>query len=130
MAKDYKSRVMIDLSEFGSEGIVEMGMPLFTARLEKSICLESRIPRDAEGRPDRKAANMTEIGLIEVLSYVRKAPFERTPEAFGEFMDKLDEDQGTADELWTRIQDAYSKLSKGEVSPLQDSTPSETTSSD
>lgn len=130
---DYQTTEIIELSDYGMEGQIIMGLPMFTRRRLRETRMASLLPKDQHGRrvaEEADAEAITNGGLLMILSFIRDAPFKLDDvDAFNDFMNDMDLNCGRSEELWARIYDTYVRMSKGEGSPLPDSQDAETTTS-
>lgn len=120
---DYKTRITIDMSRFGFEGVVELGAPTFRRRTELSNEI-SRYITIEQSKTGVKVDNLPTgtWNIAQRLVYVKRAPFKTDVESFLEYTDMMDENNpGSADELWDAIVEAVERIDKGEASPLEGS---------
>ena len=117
---DFKTVKVIDLSEFGTEGTIEMTRPPWTKRREIEAKVARMTPRNPDASPNIINADLASAGMLQIMAYVSKAPFDpNDPESLGKFMDDLDYKNGRAEELWNRMLEIYAEISSGAGSPLQ-----------
>lgn len=127
---DYTTREVIDLREYGMEGTIEMGLPKFTTEKRFQSKLLAITPRDKDGRPMVEMADLVVSEVLQILMYVRKAPFTPDMDPFYDFLDRVDGiELGNAEKLYNRMARAADTIAKGEDSPLAGSPAAETTDS-
>ena len=125
---EYNTRVIIDLSKYGMEGSIVMGLPGFTTTKQFQSKLLKYVPRDEKGFPIMEQADVIMSQMLDVLMYVKEAPFECDVDPFFKYMDKVDEASGgRANELFEEMSRIAEAARSGELSPLADSPAAETT---
>lgn len=132
MDMDYKSRITIDLSEYGQEGTVEIGAPTFRRKIELSNEISRQMTIE-QSRTGVKVDNLSggRWSIMQRMAYVTRAPFRTTYEGFLEYTDMMDaQDPGSADRLWDAICEAVKRIDEGGASPLEPSQGAGTPSTD
>lgn len=119
---DITNRITIDLTEFGLTGEVVMAPP--TPRRDawnRNQAMKHAKIDPRTGRPDLSSADIGDIEVIQLLTYVKSAPFPINKlEEYYDYCDKVDEEHpGVSMKIQKRIKEAYTKLSAGETSPLE-----------
>ena len=89
---DVIPKIEILMSEYGGpkDDIIEMGKPGVRALVNLKN-QTGHVVRDQGENP----ADVGDIELLMLISYIKKAPFAKTPAAFLDYCDKLD-DEGAA----------------------------------
>ena len=120
---DYKTRITIDLTRYGQEGIIELGAPTFRQRIELSNEI-SRLMTIEQNKSGIKMDNLEggTWNVIQRMVYVKRAPFTPTFDGFLAYTDKMDEENpGSADMLWEEICSSIDRIDNGDASPLEPS---------
>lgn len=120
--------IQIDLAQYGMEGLVEMGAPS-----QRNITMMNNalgncsVTRMVNGEPVVVETHIGDADLIQMLVYVRKAPFNNTVKSFLDYCDRME--PGADVELCKRMTEVAKEL-KGEPSPFASSQGAGTPSSD
>ena len=107
---DAKNIVTIDLTRYGADGSIEMCYPSFRQmNAAKNYAFrQMKMSRDTESISDLPGGDME---IMSTVTYVSKAPFEKTLEGFLAFADKLDEmNLGAAEILYAEMQKAVAAI--------------------
>ena len=127
---DYKTRITIELSDYGAEGQIVMGPAPWTTIKRFQQRATRLVPPGKDGRPDYSKADVVSSNILDVLLFVREAPFVADLEPFFDFMDKLDaKELGSAERLYAEMEKVAARIFSGEESPLAVSQAAETTDS-
>lgn len=118
---DTRPTITIDLSEYGSNGLIVMGPLTFRrdAEMKNNIGKCTHYSTDAN---DLKFtySDVGDVSIYRVLAYVIRAPFDfHSKSAFLNFMDGIDStDIGMGQKLFDRMKDAVKDIQEGKVSPF------------
>lgn len=132
MEPNITQTITIDLAKYGSAGTIVMSKPTF--RMKNKLmnalgnCTKSCMK---DGRAEIEQTNIGDAKIVNVIYYVRAAPFGVSLNAFLDFCDALDNNGvGNAEALFAEMEEAVAAIDRGDTSPFQDSVPAETPSSD
>ena len=109
---DAKNIVTIDLTRYGADGSIEMCYPSFRQmNAAKNYAFrQMKMSRDTESISDLPGGDME---IMSTVTYVSKAPFEKTLEGFLAFADRLDAvSLGAAEVLYAEMQEAVAEIDK------------------
>lgn len=112
--------ISIDLGTIGLDGTLLMNRPGHTreAQLKNEITKISSVNTDG-GKPAASIPPLGDLETLEVLAYVKEAPFPLTLQSFYNYCDGIDEDNpGVSNTLFKLMSDAKEALCKGAKSPL------------
>lgn len=109
-----KKTVVIDLAEYGMEGVIEMRKPGPRRLNQLMNDASSYMTFDSEGRPVLKDnIPFGDIQVASILRYTYKAPYALNKESFWEFMDTVEEfDVDKANALYKRLTDGAAEVAK------------------
>lgn len=107
--------ITIDLTQYGGEGTIEMGMPTLRRRTETNTELGRYAkPRIVNGKTVMdEGMDLGMLDIVSVLLYVRKAPFKLNAESFLDFCDTLDTEEVHSTELFEEMQKISKEISSG-----------------
>lgn len=114
----------IDLAKYGGEGIVTIGpQSLRSQRILKNETTKRMFSISAgDGQQPTMVAKDVDAGdieILQVLSYVRKAPFQPMVDSFMDYCDTLEEKTpGVSVELYEAMRSAVEEVSEA-PSPLE-----------
>ena len=119
---DITNRIIIELTEYGLTGEVVMTppSPRRDAWVKNQSMKHARIDPKT-GRPEVGSADIGDIEIIQMLAFVKSAPFAVDKlESYYDYCDKIDEDHpGMSMKLHNALMDSFRKLNAGETSPLE-----------
>ena len=119
---DITNRITVDLTKYGLTGEVVMAPP--SPRREawfKNQSMKHTKVDPRTGRPDLTTADVGDIEVLQILTYVKSAPFPKDKlEDYYAYCDKLDDDHpGLSMKIHKELAEAYKKIHAGETSPLE-----------
>ena len=116
------SSIVIDLTEYGGEGFIEVGYPSLRKQDIFGQKATSLLTSYENGKPTMNIERAVEANKYEMLAYIDSAPFELTPDAYYDFTDALDRKRrGAGRALDERIHAAIDEINEGGKSPSPDS---------
>lgn len=111
--------IVINLSDFGGEGVAEVARPSFRKQREMKNALSKSMNARVEGGEGvLDGALMGDLEIIRAMSFIKSAPFPTDLEGFTKYCDSLDEIRyGAAEEMYTAILKAIERI-EGSPGPL------------
>ena len=114
---DHTDSIVIDLEQYGGKGEIVMAAP----SLRRMSWLKNQVGKHAKFSPHggMTDADVGDIEILNVLVYVRTAPFPVDLNAFYSFCDSLDDAKpGNSVELFNKMTEAMKSITEGATSPL------------
>ena len=125
--------ILVDLKEYGFDGMVKMGPPTYRQR-NKSDNQIGRAHHFVEGKNgvQIESQDLGDITLYGIFKYIREAPFSTEDiESFLSFTDTLDEVRiGNGERFVNRLIAEVKRIQAGACDPLANSPVTETPESD
>lgn len=119
---------IIDLGEYGKEGIIEMGEPSMRNLTMRDNALGNcTVTKMVDGVPVVMETRIGDADIVNTLVYVRKAPFNNTVKAFLDYCDTMVPGKDSA--LFKRMKEIRKEIEEGKDSPFADSPAAGTESS-
>ena len=120
---------IIDLGEYGKEGIIEMGEPSMRNLTMRDNALGNcTVTKMVDGVPVVMETRIGDADIVNTLVYVRKAPFNNTVKGFLGYCDTMVPGKDSA--LFKRMKEIRVEIEEGKASPFADSPAAGTESSD
>jgi hypothetical protein len=122
--------ITVNLADFGIDGVAEISKPTFrrTRMMKNEIgkCMNARI--DEKGNPHFDQAELGDMEILRVLSFIKSAPFPTDFKGFLAHCDRMDDAcPGSADKMYSELQKAIVALERA-PGPLEHSASAETVS--
>lgn len=114
-----KRELMMDLSEYGVDGHIVFAKPTFRKLNEMKNQSASYIKFEMKrsGSTDATIAS-GDLEIMNLLTYVKSAPFRMDVEGFLTFMDRVDEVGGDTEMLYAAMNDMADAVCKEVRSPF------------
>lgn len=124
----YTGIIAVELSDYGGEGTVELCAPsLRKVREAQNIVGKYSKFNTRTGENIVDGSHISDIQIIGLMSYIRKAPFDTTLDGFLDYGDILDEKTpGSATRLMNDLISVARGIDNGDVSPFVPSPEAET----
>ena len=119
---------IINLEEYGKEGVIEMGEPSMRNLTMRDNALGNcTVTKMVDGVPVVMETRIGDADIVNTLVYVRKAPFNNTVKSFLDYCDTMVPGKDSA--LFKRMKEIRAEIEEGGASPFADSPAAGTESS-
>lgn len=111
---------IINLEEYGKEGVIEMGEPSMRNLTMRDNALGNcTVTKMVDGVPVVMETRIGDADIVNTLVYVRKAPFNNTVKSFLDYCDTMVPGKDSA--LFKRMKEIRAEIEEGKASPFADS---------